>query len=321
MRNRTRVSAAAACAAIGLAVTAAPHAAGAAAAASCDTGSGTVGSGTLARTGLSVGGWVAVAAALLVLGGLALAASRSRKVSASTLAVLLLAGVLAGTSWASVARAATDCGTGVASAATSSTTSSVPASTSTTSTSTSTSTSTTSSTTTSTTVPVTTTTTEPAPRCEDGSLMPVNDKSAEVDHDGDGKVDRCDDDSDGDGIPDTVEDLNHNGLYEDDDVDGDRLYIGVTGDGVSSYLDLDSDDDSVLDATEGQANTDGDDKLDFVDLKSNGPDLDLYVNCFDEYDQLGGGFITPKDDTDDDGVQAVVDSSPTTWGATQLTDC
>ncbi len=184
------------------------------------------------------------------------------------------------------------------------------------------------------------------------------DKSATLDTDGDGIVNACDADSDNDGIPDVWEDLNHNGLYNDDDIDGDKLCIAQTGDGVSTYLDLDSDNDGLLDLFESGIsltlintydadhngvlsgpvgtngfldaletfpdsgipiytlrNTDTDDKLDFFDLKSNGPDYDLYtVNP--NLDELGCGFITPINDPDKDGIQAVVDTDPSARGAT-----
>jgi len=190
------------------------------------------------------------------------------------------------------------------------------------------------------------------PDCAEGCSA-VNDKSPTLDSDGDGIADACDQDSDNDGIPDALEDLNHNGKFEDDDVDGDNLVIPVLGDGVSSYLDLDSDNDGILDLFEsgiptsvidqidadhngvidsGVAvgnngipnvlettpdsgvmkyplkNTNGDDKPDFVDLTSNGVDYDLYVIGKSNLDDLGAGFISRINDSDNDGIQAVVDT-------------
>jgi len=190
------------------------------------------------------------------------------------------------------------------------------------------------------------------PDCAEGCSV-LNDKSPVLDSDGDGIPDACDGDADNDGIPDAWEDLNHNGKFEDDDVDGDQLVIANLGDGISSYLDLDSDNDGILDLFEsgiptsvinqidadhngvidaGVAtgsngiadiletspdsgvmkyplmNTDGDDKPDFVDLKSNNAQYDLYVIGKDNLDDLGGGFISRINDADLDGIQAVVDN-------------
>jgi hypothetical protein len=55
-------------------------------------------------------------------------------------------------------------------------------------------------------------------------------------------------------------------------------------------------------------NTDGDDKPDFIDLKSNAVDFDLYAIGKDNLDDLGGGFISRINDADADGIQAVVDT-------------
>ncbi|MFF3026387.1 thrombospondin type 3 repeat-containing protein [Microbacterium sp. NPDC057944] len=88
-----------------------------------------------------------------------------------------------------------------------------------------------------------------------GGCFAVNDKSSTGDSDGDGVVDACDLDSDNDGVLDAEEDLDSNGRFEDDDVDGDLLIIPVLGDGVSTYLDLDSENDGILDLMEGRAFT------------------------------------------------------------------
>lgn len=71
-----------------------------------------------------------------------------------------------------------------------------------------------------------------------------------MDTDGDGIVDACDLDSDNDGIPDSVEDFNQSGKFEDDDTEGDILLTPVLGDGIPNYLDLDSDNDGILDLFE-----------------------------------------------------------------------
>jgi hypothetical protein len=40
-----------------------------------------------------------------------------------------------------------------------------------------------------------------------------------------------------------IEDFNNNGKFEDDDSEGNILIVPVLGDGISNYLDLDSDND------------------------------------------------------------------------------
>lgn len=193
---------------------------------------------------------------------------------------------------------------------------------------------------------------------------PPSDKSSTLDSDGDGVVDACDLDSDNDGILDAEEDVNRDGLLEDDDIDGDNLFVPVIGDGVSSYLDLDSENDGVLDLMEGRPfgsaqidqfdadhngvfdaslsfganglldaietspdsgvllpalaalrDADGDGTPDCRDLTSNGSDFDLYLIGRFDADLLGGGFISQISDADRDGIQAVVDTDPTTRGA------
>jgi len=197
------------------------------------------------------------------------------------------------------------------------------------------------------------------PDCAEGCTA-VNDKSPSIDTDGDGIVDACDLDTDNDGILDSVEDLNGNGKFEDDDTEGNILVTAVLGDGISAYLDLDSDNDGILDlfesgiptsvinqidtdhngiidagvavGTNGIAdiletspdsgvlkyplqNTNGDNKPDFVDLMSNGTTYDLYAIGKGNLDDLGEGFISRINDTDKDGIQAVVDTDLVKRGA------
>jgi hypothetical protein len=197
------------------------------------------------------------------------------------------------------------------------------------------------------------------PDCAEGCTA-VNDKSPTLDTDGDGIVDACDLDSDNDGILDSVEDLNGNGKFEDDDTEGNILVTPVLGDGISAYLDLDSDNDGILDlfesgiptsvinqidadrngvidagvavGTNGIAdiletspdsgvlkyalqNTNGDSYPDFIDLRSNGTDFDLYVIGKGNFDDLGEGFISRINDLDKDGIQAVVDTDLVKRGA------
>ncbi|MDR2237934.1 MAG: T9SS type A sorting domain-containing protein [Chryseobacterium sp.] len=87
------------------------------------------------------------------------------------------------------------------------------------------------------------------PDCAEGCTV-VNDKSPTIDTDGDGVVDACDLDSDNDGIPDAIEDADNNGQFEDDDSEGDLLFVSVLGDSVPNYRDLDSDNDGILDLFE-----------------------------------------------------------------------
>lgn len=87
------------------------------------------------------------------------------------------------------------------------------------------------------------------PDCAEGCTV-VNDKSPTLDGDGDGVVDACDLDSDNDGIPDSIEDADHDGKFENDDTEGDLLFIPVLGDSVPNYRDLDSDNDGILDLFE-----------------------------------------------------------------------
>jgi outer membrane protein OmpA-like peptidoglycan-associated protein len=118
-------------------------------------------------------------------------------------------------------------------------------------------------------------------------------------------------DSDGGGVPDGVEDRNHNGQIDawetnpndaDDDVDSDGDGIAdvlegsgdTDGDGTADSLDTDSDGDGLTDAAEGVADTDGDGTVDFLDVDSDAdglPDADE-----------GGG------DTDSDGVPDYLDT-------------
>jgi len=87
------------------------------------------------------------------------------------------------------------------------------------------------------------------PDCAEGCTV-VSDKSPTLDTDGDGIVDACDLDSDNDGIPDSIEDADNDGKFENDDLEGDLLLVSVLGDSVPNYRDLDSDNDGILDLFE-----------------------------------------------------------------------
>ncbi|SIR56439.1 Por secretion system C-terminal sorting domain-containing protein [Chryseobacterium sp. RU33C] len=197
------------------------------------------------------------------------------------------------------------------------------------------------------------------PDCAEGCSV-VNDKSPVLDTDGDGILDACDLDSDNDGIPDAVEDFDKNGLFENDDNEGNLLLLPVLGDGVPNYRDLDSDNDGVLDLFESGIptsiiyqidtdrngvidsniaignngiadiletypdsgvmkylikNTDGDYLPDFLDITSNGLDFDLHQIGKANLDTLDGGFISIINDSDKDGIQALVDTDLVKRGA------
>ena len=88
-------------------------------------------------------------------------------------------------------------------------------------------------------------------------------------------------DTDGDGIPNSVEGAADNdgdgyANSEDVDSDGDGIADGVEGttdadsDGIPSFLDIDSDGDGVLDATEGTGDPDNDGTPSYLDLDSDG---------------------------------------------------
>lgn len=112
----------------------------------------------------------------------------------------------------------------------------------------------------------------------DGDGIPDSVESAR-DTDGDGLPNLVDRDSDGDGIPDATE-----GAGDPD------------GDGVPNYLDLDSDGDGLLDRTEGVLDYDFDGIPSFLDLDSDGDGIPDEI----EFRILG---TNPYDtDTDDDGI-------------------
>ncbi|TZG00159.1 T9SS type A sorting domain-containing protein (plasmid) [Chryseobacterium panacisoli] len=115
-------------------------------------------------------------------------------------------------------------------------------------------------------------------------------------------------DSDNDGILDLFEsgiptsvinqiDADHNGVID--------ANVPVGKNGIADILET-SPDSGVL--KYAVKNTDGDDKPDFLDITSNGSDLDLYQIGKGNLDTLGGGFISTINDKDKDGIQAVVDT-------------
>ncbi|MGF1541683.1 MAG: fibro-slime domain-containing protein [Pleurocapsa sp.] len=121
-----------------------------------------------------------------------------------------------------------------------------------------------------------------------------------IDTDGDGIPDYLDTDSDGDGIPDFVE----AGPNPDNPIDSD-------GDGIPDYLDTDSDGDGIPDAVEAGPNpdnpidSDGDGIPDYLDTDSDG---DGIPDAWEEIGDANGNGQPdtqdglPNNDVDGDGI-------------------
>ncbi|GEM_PF-4301892 len=125
------------------------------------------------------------------------------------------------------------------------------------------------------------------------------DRTNPVDTDEDGTPDYLDLDSDNDGIPDQIEAGNTP-----------RNPVNTDDDSLPDYLDLDSDNDLILDEFEGWINpsnppdTDGDGILNFRDLDSDGDQIpDQYEGNHTNMTSLSGTPI----DTDNDGVPDYMD--------------
>ena len=182
-----------------------------------------------------------------------------------------------------------------------------------------------------------------------------------VDTDGDGIYDYVDPDSDDDGISDLEEGRTSGNDTDSDDID-DTFDVDQTGgadlngdgvddavvaddfdsDGVPNYLDLDSDNDGVLDVSEGgltdvnedgivddgaltdtPPNTDGTDGPDYIDLDSDDDGTyDIVGTDASAYDGDGDGQIDPGSaaDVDGDGVADVVDGDNTGHGVARDSD-
>lgn len=156
----------------------------------------------------------------------------------------------------------------------------------------------------------------PTPGDSDGDGIP-NSVEGSGDSDGDGTPDSLDTDSDNDGVPDRVEgsdDSDEDGEpnYLDDDSDGDGIPditeggADLDGDGLPNSLDDDSDGDTIPDDVEGAEDPDGDSLPNFLDLDSDGDTIPDYFEGPNDAD--GDGVANFLDlDSDDDGFSDAVE--------------
>jgi len=176
----------------------------------------------------------------------------------------------------------------------------------------------------------------------DGILDMWEDRSTEVDTDGDGTPDYLDEDSDDDGIPDSVEgnpfaggmpvDSDSDGTYDfrDDDSDGNGIGDSsdstedLDGDGLLDFADLDDDGDNIIDADEigdpaAPVDTDGDSLPDYRDEDSDDDTIaDLHESIVDtdgdetldrhDLDSDGDGWTDAEEAGDDDLITVPVDT-------------
>ena len=138
-------------------------------------------------------------------------------------------------------------------------------------------------------------------------------ETMDLDTDSDGIPDHLDLDSDGDGILDIVEaggtDIDGDGMvdgFTDADTNGiDDNTAGTAGpdsdlDGVPNAFDVDSDNDSIPDAIEGNIDTDGDGVADYLDTNSDNDGISDSI-------EAGANGALPLD-TDNDGAADYLDS-------------
>ena len=155
------------------------------------------------------------------------------------------------------------------------------------------------------------------------------------DTDGDGVPDHCDLDSDNDGISDLEESGADPSVV---DTDGDGVYDGTTGpgaavdangvptaanggvppvnsdgDGLDDYLDLDSDDDGIPDAIEGQPTGT------YIPLSGMDSDGDGVDDAWDTTPGHGGDFVGTED-TDGDGTPDYLDTDSDNDGMDDSTE-
>ncbi len=120
---------------------------------------------------------------------------------------------------------------------------------------------------------------------EDGDFISDVDegRAQNVDTDGDGTADYLDDDSDGDGVPDS---------REAGDADASTQVPDSDGDGARDFRDTDSDDNGRTDAVDGTQDHDADRVPDFADLDDDGDELPDVV-------ELGSDASNPVDSDGD----------------------
>lgn len=164
------------------------------------------------------------------------------------------------------------------------------------------------------------TTTDPARADTDGGGLA--DGVEDPDHDGavdpwDGDPnDPGDDaDADGDGVPDTFDDLF--GAGADTDSDGDGLLDQVEGigdrdgDGTPDFADIDADGDGFDDAIEGAYDTDGDGRPDFQDTDADNDGVGDAAEGDGDFDQ-DGTLDRLDTDSDNDGTSDASEGPPGT---------
>jgi len=116
-------------------------------------------------------------------------------------------------------------------------------------------------------------------------------------------------DSDGDGVPDTVE------AAEQTDPNDAASFLDSDGDGVPNFVDSDDDNDNISDADEGEADTDNDGLLNYLDTDSDGDgSLDIDEGLNDRDGDFMPNFVDSSDapstlgpDSDNDGLSDAVD--------------
>ena len=131
-----------------------------------------------------------------------------------------------------------------------------------------------------------------------------------IDTDGDSLPDYLDDDSDNDNVPDNIEahDYNHDGIPDVVFIGSDKDDDGLD-DGYEGAITVDIDVNDELDDPFGQLpNTDSDDESDYRDTD----DDDDGIETIDEDLNLDGNYA--NDDTDEDGIPNYLDSDLETQG-------